>query len=408
MALHVRCPHEISGHIVSFLSQHDLTSVSCVCHQLQEISQPVLYKEPFIITGSQPQPSLILFLRTILTPGREKLATHVRWLTLHWTETMYLPDERTADGIELFTAAAYSFGVVGPCHSGGAQAVLLIHLLPRLHTLHVIPAHDRDKFDEFIADDYVMPAGLQLLREFRWYSADRHSGVSPAVLLRLLRLPCIRTIDVHMVTEIESPSRVLDAATEAIGTSAATHLEFTFGDISLNSLTPILKIPRALTHFTYRGIAGNLAALPDVGSALAPLRSSLQHLDLDLFRCINRSPQGAAQSESIGSLREWPVLRNVRCSLMALLGKEPSQLADVLPFGLHALETVGDSFWTVEEVAREVVVMLQRKQSMLPGLKTVAVHVDWLKSPEMVGRLEVACVRWCRAGAGSCTPVFVN
>lgn len=392
MALHVRCPHEISGHIVSFLSQHDLTSMSRVCHQLQQISQPLLYKEPCIITGSHPQPSLIIFLRTILTPGREKLATHVRWLTLHWTDTMYLPDEQTADGIELFTAAASSLGLAGPSHSGGAQAVLLMHLLPRLHTLHVIPAHDRDKFDEFISGDYTIPAGLQLLREFRWYSADRHSGVSPTMLLRLLRLPCIHTIDVHMVTEIESPSSLADAATKAIGTSAATHLEFTFGDISINTLQLILKIPRALTHFTYRGIAGNLDALPEVGSALASLKNTLQHLDLDLFRCINRGPQGASQSESIGSLREWPVLRNVRCSLMALLGKESSRLADVLPFGLHALETVGDPHWTVEEVVHEVVVMLQRKQTMLPGLKTVAVHVDWPKSPEVMGQLWVACV----------------
>lgn len=391
MGFYARCPHEVSAHIVSYLSQHDLTSTSRVSRQLHEISQPLLYKEPCVITGSKSPPPLYLFLRTLLTPGRETLVTHVRWLTVHWTDVQYNHSGQPDAEIALFTTAASALGLANTHTSGAAQVVLLLHLLPRLRTLHVIPAHDRDKFDEFMSAENAIPLALQSLQEFRWYSADRRSGVSPTMLLTLLGLPSIRIIDVHMVTELESPFSAPDAATVAMATSPATHLEFSFGEISTWTLSRILKIPRALTHLTYRAVSGNRSSLSDVAASLAPLRSTLQHLDLDLFRCIIRVHHGAWQTESFGSLREWPVLRNVRCSLMTLLGKGETRLADVLPPGLRALETVSDPFWTVEEAVCEVVAMLARKHVMLPRLRTVAVHVNWPKSEEMVGRLSAAC-----------------
>lgn len=393
MALHARCPNEISSQIVSFLSQHNLTSMSRVSHQMHEISQPVLYKEPCIITGSNSPPSLSILLRTLLTPGRETLSRHVRWLTLHWTDMQYVPSQQSEREDALLTAAASSLGIANPLTSAGAQVVLLLHLLTRLHTLHVIPPHDRDSLDEFLSTDHAIPAALQSVREFRWYSADSASGVSPTMLLTLLRLPSIRIIDIHMVAEIEVPFPITngDAATNAMGTSTATHLEFTFGDISSWSLTRIMRVPRALTHFTYRAISGNRMGFGDMEFGLAPMQSTLQHLDLDLFRCIGRRFHGAVQSVPICSLREWPVLRNVRCSLMVLVGQDKSRLADVLPRGLRALETVIDSFWTAEEVVHETVVMLQRKNEMLVGLKSVAVHVDWPKRPDIVERLGTAC-----------------
>lgn len=391
MAFHVRCPHEISAHILSFLTQHDLTSTSRVSRQLYEISQLLLYIEPCIITGSKFPPPLYLFLRTLLTPGHETIAAHVRWLTVHWTDVQQNYSGQPDTEITLFTLAASALGLPDPLTSGAAQVVLLLHLFPRLRILHVIPAHDRDKLDEFLSADNATPLGLQSLREFRWYSADRRRGVSPTMLLTLLGLPSIRIIDVHMVTELESLFPAPDAATLAMATSAATHLEFSFGEISTWTLSRILKVPRALTHLTYRAISGNHSSLSEVADSLAPLRSTLQHLDLDLFRCISRDHHGAWQTESLGSFREWPVLRNVRCSLMALLGKDETRLADVLPRGLRALETVSDPFWTVEEAVCEVMAMLARKHVMLPHLRTVAVHVYGPKSQELVGRLGAAC-----------------
>lgn len=381
MVFHVRCPHEISAHIVSYLSQQDLTSTARDSRQLHDICQPLLYKEPCIITGTQLPPSLYIFLRTLLSPGREILATHVRWLTVHWTnqdaDLLLQPAVDTA----LLTSSASSLGLPNPLFDSSACVVLLLHLLPRLHTLHVIPAHDRDKLDQFLSG---APTALQSLREFRWYSANRHSGVSPGMLLALLRLPRIRIIDVHMVTR-------LPPATLAERTSCVTHLEFSFGGLSARSLALVLAVPRALTHFTYRAVAGNRASMAELADALRPVRETLQHLDLDVFRCIGSVPSGVCGDGSIGSLRTWPALRSVRCSLAVLVGSEES-LVDVLPGGLCALETIQDPVWSVEKVVREVEAVVLGMKTAVPRLATVAVHVDCQKSEVIMVRLKDACV----------------
>lgn len=381
MAFHVRCPHEISAHIVSYLPQSDLATISRVSHQLYTISQPLLYKEPCIITGNQSPVSVYIFLRTLLTPGGEELVNHVRWLTLHWTnQEMDLLREPDTDTL-LLTRRAASLGLPDPIWHSSALVVLLLRLLPRLQTLHVVPAHDRDHLDEFISTNR---SALQSLREFRWYSANWQSGVTPRMLFALLALPCIRIIDVHMVTE-------LPLVAPAPGSSLATHLEFSFGQLSARSLGLVLLVPRALTHFTYRAVSGHRTSMAKLAEALRPVRDTLQHLDLDLFRCIGSSPGGVRDDGSIGSLKTWPALRSVRCSLVALVGSG-ERLVDVLPLGLRALETVEDHVWKVEEVVREVVALVVGKQTAVPRLCTVAVHVGGRKSEELMVRLKGACV----------------
>lgn len=396
MALHKRCPDEISVQILSGLSTQDLTSTSRTSRHLHEISQPLLYKKPYLTTALQPPPSLYIFLRTLLTPGREILATYVKMLSIEWTGEYNLTSQPASDTAPLNTAAS-ALGLNDPFASEGSQALLLMHLLPRLNTLHIIPPHTPDHFEEFIlaleprTSSLTLPMAFQSLAEVRWYSGDSLGGINPSVLLSLLQLPRIRKIELCIVSTIDGPFPGSDGAAAVAGTSAVTELDFVCRDISGWLLTRILLIPRALTHFTYRAVSGNHLDLSMLRAALTPLRNTLQSLDLDLFRCISCDHHGEWQKETIGSLREWPVLRHVGCSLMALLGMDVSRLAEVLPCSLQTLETMADPFWPVDEVVGEIVVMVKRKDEMLPRLRRVVVHVDEVKTPEMMEMLSGAC-----------------
>lgn len=131
--------------------------------------------------------------------------------------------------------------------------------------------------------------------------------------------------------------------------------------------------------------------MAELAAALRPVRETLRHLDLDVFRCVGRKASGVCGNDSIGSLREWPALRSVRCSLAVLVGIE-GKLVDVLPLRLEALETVEDPLWTVAEVVGEVLEVVRSKQRAVPRLRTVAVHVGRGKSGEVMRPLRDACV----------------
>lgn len=331
------------------------------------------------------------------------LATNVKTVTVDWTDGEHNPAGQPESDIKLFTAAASSlslanpYSLADPFASAGGQVVLLLHLLHRLHRLTVIPARDPDQFAIFMSMQHLLPptmrlpVALQSLSEVVWYTGWRDSGVTPTILLSLLKLPRIRMIDVQICSIIRRPFPASNATIAAIGTSPVTHLELSFSGTSSWRLTPILLIPRALTHFTYRTTCGNHIAICDLRQALVPLQSTLQHLYLDLFESVEMSEYGARQKESLGSFREWSVLRHLGCSLIVLLAEDRSRLADVLPSGLQTLETVFDPFWKLNEVVREVVVMLERKHEMVPCLRQVGVHLDTPKSPEMMEWLTGAC-----------------
>lgn len=316
-------------------------------------------------------------------------------LSIEWTGEYSLTSQPASDTAPLTTTAS-ALGLNDPFASAGSQALLLLHLLPRLNTLYIIPPDTPDHFDEFILaleprTSLTLPMALQSLSEVKWYSGDSQGGMNPSILLSLLQLPRIRTIEVHIVSTIDGPFPGSDGVAAVARTSAVTELDFSFIDISSSLLTRILLIPRALTHFTYRAVSGNRMDISELRAALTPLRNTLQSLDLDMFRCISCDQHGEWQKETIGSLREWPVLRHVGCSLMLLLGIDVSRLAEVLPFSLQTLETMGDPFWSVDEVVHEIVVMVKRKDEMLPRLTRVAAHVDAIKTPEMMERLGGAC-----------------
>lgn len=383
-------PREIAAEILSNLHCSDLASTSRLSRRMNAISEPLLYKVPVLTNyGNDKPPCLQIFLRTLLSPGGGRLATYVQSINMErqpWTACHDKDPERSLEqstDIALFKAAATPFGLRDDIGFQDSQIMLLLHYLPHLHALRIIPLDGSDDpsaglFDEDI-DPQIdnLPPGLQQLREFRCFSRDTDGGVSPNTFLTLLQLPCIRTIKVHITYEMGISLR---SAAAAAGTSVVTDLRLTNGTLSLEPLQCILRIPIALTSFSYS--AGSPHPDFDIGEALLPLRATLKFLRIEFMHL----------TEPIGSLREWAALRTLKCSLAVLLGKwqerESLRLVDVLPLGLRELDVRSDPYWSVDAALDQKMELLMEKETVRPELKVLA--VGW--GPKWwLDKLSLAC-----------------
>lgn len=392
-------PNEIFIEILSFLSYQDVASTCRVSRHFQAISEPLLYHTGLLVSepGLYPpthESDVHIFLRTLLTPGREQLTNYVH--TLAW----YHEGLESAHPLDdLVTAAASRLGLNLPLGSEGAHMVILLHILPRLQILSLSASDGHGVFQNFmdglhtLQPNTALPLGLQTVREVRWYKG---SFVSPKSLLTLFSLPSIHTLDVMLQGDIDSDVLFPEAAaTAAVGSSAVTRLKIRYDDTLPSSVAHILGIPRGLKHFSYCGTENIDLDIKAFGIALEPVKGSLEKLRLRFGHNFYGSGSHPA-TDTICSLREWPVLETVSCALSPLLGKGPQHecprsLADVLPAGIRELKVLYDRHWSVAEVVQVVVVLLGQKQAMVPRLRKVTVLRDQMKSVEMMETLKAAC-----------------
>lgn len=266
-----------------------------------------------------------------------------------------------------------------------------------------------------------LPVGLKSLRKFRDTSDYIPAEVTPTMLLALMRLPCIRKITTGMqpayhYTHDSNDLAKLTSSAEYRGKSTVQKLSFQYGGFCASLLGNILQVPRALTHFSYEDAIG-LDTLQTAAfrSALRHLRPTLQYLKLGWVNALEGLPsdedrhEDDEESYTIGSLRDWPVLRSVECGLLALVGRAPvatCRLVDVVPrviIQLKVHQTYGvtnDSdgimekkYWTVSDVTDQVVELLERREECgLQELAEVTV-CTWEEDAVMdtKARLEAAC-----------------
>lgn len=391
-------PYEILLEILSLLPCIDLASTIRVSHRLQHISQPLLYKAPCLTkvpSYRRARPSIEIFLRTLLAPGHESLSSHVRVLSLKSSASLAKRTSRyRSHTIDLIRAMASKHNIRNPLTSQKTQLMLLLDLLPYLQVLYLSPNACRLALSDFLAPSMAagtLPRGLQSLQEFHCSCVGDGYSVE---ILPLFKLPSIRTIDVPGCNRYMMSVPDMEAA---VATSPVTHLRI-WQDGDPCAIGHVLRIPIALTRFSYTATAdfNTCTALSDFMANLAPLRPSLQYLHLNFSHVYT----GYADVEPLlpygaGSLREWPVLRTLSCSLMPLLGKQPllgsPRLADMLPPGLCEFKVLSDLFWCVPNGEDQVLEMLERKEREVPRLAKISVHAGWEESQGLMDKVTTAC-----------------
>lgn len=384
MAVLQELPYETLIQILSGLSDADLAHLCCVSSRLRAVAEPLLYKAPFLSETSTigtNRPSAEIFLQTLLSAGRESLASHVRSLVVHRTVSLSHSPEHSPN-VEF-----------GPQSS---QLVLLLHLLPSLHVLEIAPPTFGSVFTNLM-ESYqgtplgTLPVGLQSLREFHCSRHNFH-GMRAKTVLTLLRLPCIRSIH----TSLDRHSGLITRApSHAPVASTITDLRLSNG-IPNSSLYYLLKYLTSLTHFSYCASVLDHFNIDSYMDALAPLRNTLEHLHLEFTSGRSYSDTTSSGTTFSGkTLRTWPVLRTLSCALMPLLGKglqrDSQRLAEVLPPSLRELEILMDHYWSYEESLLQAVDLVGEKETVVPKLECLAVVKRRHSEPRLEERLTLAC-----------------
>lgn len=379
---------EIFLAIFSHLLCLDLANACRINRRLGAIGQISLYRTPVLSSCRQEPNTLQVFLHTVIQ--NPQLAGYVRHLTL---ETRDSPDVDEIHDLSITTALSLpTIGSLGK-QFRQSRLLLLLHLLPNLQTLTVLRDCVPDLLDTFIAhhvsprETRTLPVGFRSLRhihlEFNW---SRPFGYTASTVMVLLSLPSIRTINVEIQDDF-TPTEYAGISSSVVG------LALRSGSITHESLGHVLQVPRALTRFTleYCTLTQLVFHGPDFGRALRVVRATLQHLQLSLCDYTEIGPRftDLCEPNTIGSLRDWPVLKSVRCPLTPLLGLGPeiaaSRLVDVLPVGIVQFAIEGDHYWTGEEAADQIAAMLapedmgglQSLEEIIIGRK-ISVEADML------------------------------
>lgn len=166
------------------------------------------------------------------------------------------------------------------------------------------------------------------------------------MLLTMLTLPNIRTLEVHLLDELE-----LAPTTRA--SSGVSNLHIMYSHISISFLARILAVPRALKHLSFAGSRSATIDIAEVYRALVPL----EVLDVQVeWGCPWITGQVVMWLKE--TFLDWAVLRVLRCPLRLLVGDGRAErvrhLWDVQPRGICEVKVCTDGSWTGFEVVEEM------------------------------------------------------
>lgn len=389
-------PYEIVAHIFSFLTRANLTVVTLVSKRYQTIAEPILYKHPLLGHKNDSVPSrLQIFLRTVLT--RPRLATYVRAIYLEWgTNRIDCSVPQNSTDLALFLAAAKKVALRRRCDCRGTQAALLLYQLPNLQVLELSSTYRLTEFDAFLEDlawcpVESLPAGLKSVHKISYI--NNWNTMTPLSIIAIIKLPSIRTVCLRAIHDMTRLDRIPDAYN---GRSSVSELSIGPGTMWTHALANVLRMPQALTRFSFNHILGSRSRFDyvEIGKGLETTRDTLQYLSLRLDMRVplkageNHNSEMEVQ-QTIGSLHDWPVLRTVHCPLAALLGRQSSRLVDVLPAIVQEYTAFKDHFWQETEVMIKLLELIENKAVCGPAqLTKVSAHFG----KKRVKALRAACV----------------
>lgn len=400
-------PTELLEEIVSCLDGPDLASISLVSRKLHAIAEPHLYRVVHLTYRGSIPSVFRLFVRTILT--RPDLACRVQVLILRWAD-----EEIREPGIGIFSPGQFTYvgdrfvpsvpefsalSVVprlvrylkNAWRSRGIKGIkgikeikemeympvihaeTILHLLPNLQSLDILaPSGPLTSMDRFFCspgwlsrDDYAM--SLDSLRELRLSPTDRSDTISPLSLLSILQLDVLTKLRIHDIDEIDEEEFLSFSQFVSRPASPITHLSIGFNDLTGSTLALVMVSLQNLTslELVYNAAYKYPPDIPLFGKALLPLRDTLQELTI-FFSYTAYIYDDQYPDMTVGSLREWPVLRRVRCPLTVLLGPDQEfnghRLSELLPRVIVKFVAELDQFRCSCMVGHELDILVRRKE----------------------------------------------
>lgn len=368
-------PYEMLEEIVSYLPFPDLLSSSVVSKNFHAVCQPLLYKSCRVITNQFFPNGIKDFLCALVAHGNGSLANRVQSLTIV-CEIGLSTGSLTQAQLVRISRAGVDVAHAGIYRMNTPQDTLLItllHLLSRLQVLDIGKLQTHVRFHRLLLSHYPfnttnLPVSLQSIREFRCERLLPNGGITVRTLLMLLDLPSLRTVKVHILEEalgdlIETPS-----TSNVTSLSVSYHMKLTW------SLTRIFSRTKPLESFSYT-ITNSLVRSHSVrlGVDLEPHMNTLSYLSLNCFSLTDYSIVGGG-TYTIGTLRNFPMLRTLITSLLPIVGTGMNQtrqrhLVDALPRGLMKLVILRDLYWSEADGMMALRDVLAEKQSAVPMLK---------------------------------------
>lgn len=397
-------PNELLCEILSNLRSTHLTRVARVSPRLYAVCMPLLYKAPTVMSEGRTSHFLERFTRTLLSQGHESLANHVTSLKLRWDHHDDAPELTPRIAAYASRRGLLSLWMA----SQDVRFCVLLHLLPRLSVLNISAPHYFHAFEQFMRAQRSLhpaarPLGFQNLRELYCVWNNHEQGITRKALVVFMGLPSIRTINVP-ISEESYPHSHLPVPP----TSPVTDITLYYDSTTIWSVPRFLQLPIALQRFTFHIDSPDGGFhLQGFGRAMKPLRQTLQYLHLDFSELGDTDSDesfGHATVATIGSLRDWPMLRTVITSLMPLLGRglqpDSPRLVDVLPRGIRNLEIKDDYYWEEGDIVSQAMQLLAEKQLMVPMLEKLAGLLDFEPNLEYLVRM--------RLGGGDLSVTFVD
>lgn len=376
-------PNEILESILSRLNRTDLARTSRVSRHLNAVAEPLLYTV-VELTYNGTAPSMFrMFLHTILV--HPDLARYVQVLAVRWSAEEVCEVGMSGSDMVLFASVAKLRRHQFILHVPISQILLLLFHLPKIICFDIVAPTDAGMgIDEFIYDFAILPpsehpVSFASLLELRLKCTDPEGSTSAKTMLATFEFPALRWLRIYHVVEIDEIET--HRYRHLTGKSQITHFSLGCDKFNDRSLRWVMEFPRALTHFAFRfgAVEPHPFDAAVFGDALVPVQRTLEQLTVELCNT-EQFMRGNEIQCAIGSLREWPVLKQVRCPLTLLLGQGPEvrlgRLAVVLPKVIQEFVVVVDEFWSAEQIVREVVWLLDDKG--VCGL-------DWLREIAVVG-----------------------
>lgn len=411
-------PVELMIEIVSFVN--DRSSIRRTCQQLRNVSEAFvfksvkLYTEDSVVRFAQllmQRPSIGGCVRNLETPlmqGGMDHATDVAQYEAHTLsddeEIESMREGMDGDELEAFDLVLQTLKTLGiskrwvihPERFAAVHLLILLHLLEHLTALTLLEGHSGTSLVCAAALGKVsggVPAGLSSLKALiigsdlsRWSQGSGH--FTPEDILPLLEIPSLLTFRIEGLSarwrgDFFTHFRI------APGSVDIEHLQLEVSNIDSESLQHLIAMPKKLVTFVYTTTSDMFEPHDKfplsgrrISLALAAHSSSLTylHIGVALYGYLD------SVESTIGSLREFPVLRDLDLPIQLLLGTNPqdtlmkpgyNMFIDLLPATLRAF-TLSLSFqWGLDAFLLSVEcpkTWIDARRTYLVGIESFVIH----------------------------------